>query len=124
MNNIATYNQLIIGAGFSGLCAAIKLKEAGENNFLILERNDNLGGTWYDNHYPGAACDIESHLYSYSFEPNPNRSMQFSPQEEILKYMEHCAKKYELLPHIQFNSNITRAIFDDNNGIWQVETEA
>ena len=80
-----TYDQLIIGSGFAGLCAAIKLKEAGENNFLILERNDWLGGTWYDNHYPGAACDVESHLYSYSFEPNPNWSRQFSPQQEIFK---------------------------------------
>jgi cation diffusion facilitator CzcD-associated flavoprotein CzcO len=124
MNNTTTYSQLIIGSGFAGLCAAIKLKEAGENNFLILERNDNLGGTWYDNHYPGATCDVESHLYSYSFEPNPRWSMQFSPQEEILGYMEHCAKKYGLLPHLRLNSNITRAVFDDKNGTWNVETEA
>jgi cation diffusion facilitator CzcD-associated flavoprotein CzcO len=124
MNNTTAYSQLIIGSGFAGLCAAIKLKEAGENNFLILERNDNLGGTWYDNHYPGATCDVESHLYSYSFEPNPRWSMQFSPQEEILGYMEHCAKKYGLLPHLRLNSNITRAVFDDKSGTWNVETEA
>lgn len=120
MNN--TYNQIIIGAGFAGLCAAIKLKALGENNFAVLERNDHLGGTWYDNHYPGAACDVESHLYSYSFEPNPNWSRQFSPQEEILKYMEHCAAKYDLTKHFQFNTNISQAIFDEISGTWNVET--
>ncbi len=121
MNTI--YDQLIIGAGFSGLCAAIQLKKNGENNFLILERNDHLGGTWYSNHYPGAACDVESHLYSFSFEPNPNWSRQFSPQQEILKYMEHCAEKYELQNHFRFGANITNAIFDEANGKWNVETE-
>ena len=117
-----TYDQLIIGAGFAGLCTAIKLKEQRENNFLILERNNQLGGTWYDNHYPGAACDVESHLYSYSFEPNPNWSRQFSPQQEILKYMEHCAAKYNLTKHFQFNTNINNATFDEATGTWKVET--
>src|SRR5690349_2793217 len=101
MNN-GTYDQLIIGSGFSGLCAAIRLKEQNEHNFLILERDDHLGGTWYDNHYPGAACDVESHLYSYSFEPNPDWTRNFSPQEEILRYMERCADKYDVRKHIMF----------------------
>ena len=83
--NTNQYEQIIVGAGFAGLCMGIKLKEAGMNNFIILERNDHLGGTWYDNAYPGAACDVESHLYSYSFEPNPDWSRQFGPQAEILK---------------------------------------
>jgi cation diffusion facilitator CzcD-associated flavoprotein CzcO len=115
-----TYNQLIIGSGFSGLCAAIKLKEQGEHNFIILERNDWLGGTWYDNHYPGAACDVESHLYSFSFEPNPNWSRQFSPQQEILKYMEHCAAKYDLNKHLQYNTTVTQAFFNEKEGTWTV----
>ncbi|MCX6200128.1 MAG: NAD(P)/FAD-dependent oxidoreductase [Bacteroidetes bacterium] len=118
-----TYDQIIIGAGFAGLCSAIQLKKNGENNFLILERNKHLGGTWYNNHYPGAACDVESHLYSFSFEPNPNWSREFSPQQEILNYMEHCAAKYELQNHFRFGVNITNAIFDEANGIWNVETE-
>ncbi len=118
----STYDQIIIGAGFAGLCAAINLKKAGENNFVILERNDSIGGTWYDNHYPGAACDVESHLYSYSFEPNPHWSRQFGPQEEILKYMEHCAEKYDLQKHVQLNTNVTRAIFDETSGTWTVST--
>lgn len=121
MNN--TYDQLIIGSGFAGLCAAIKLKEQGENNFVILERNDWLGGTWYDNHYPGAACDVESHLYSFSFEPNPNWSRQFSPQQEILKYMEHCAEKYDLYKHLQYNTTVTQATFDEAKGIWNVSAD-
>ncbi len=120
---INTYDQLIIGSGFAGLCAAIKLKEQGENNFVILERNDWLGGTWYDNHYPGAACDVESHLYSFSFEPNPNWSRQFSPQQEILKYMEHCAEKYDLYKHLQYNTTVTQATFDEAKGIWNVSAE-
>ncbi len=118
-----TYDQIIIGAGFAGLCSTIQLKKNGENNFLILERNKHLGGTWYDNHYPGAACDVESHLYSFSFEPNPNWSREFSPQQEILKYMEHCAAKYELQNHFRFGANIVNAIFDEANGIWNIETE-
>ncbi len=120
MNN--PFNQLIIGSGFAGLCAAIKLKEQGENNFVILERNDRLGGTWYDNHYPGAACDVESHLYSYSFEPNANWSRQFGPQQEILQYMEHCADKYDVKKHIEFGAAVVSAVFDEAGCIWTVET--
>jgi cation diffusion facilitator CzcD-associated flavoprotein CzcO len=101
----------------------IKLKEAGMNNFIILERNDHLGGTWYDNAYPGAACDVESHLYSYSFEPNPDWSRQFGPQGEILKYMEHCAEKYELTPYIRLNTNIAKSVYDEKTGLWTVTAE-
>src|SRR5271156_65661 len=81
---------LIIGAGFAGLGMAIRLKQAGIDDFTILEGAERLGGTWRDNTYPGIACDIPSHLYSYSFEPNPNWSRLFAPQEEILAYLEHC----------------------------------
>jgi len=118
--NTHPYEQIIVGAGFSGLCMGIKLKEAGMNDFVILERRHHLGGTWYDNSYPGAACDVESHLYSYSFAPNPDWSRQFSPQEEILHYMEHCAEKYKLTPHIRLNMNITKAVFDEKEGMWSV----
>src|ERR1700685_3493231 len=74
---------LIIGAGFAGLGMGIRLKQAGIDDFTILERGDRVGGTWRDNTYPGIACDIPSHLYSYSFEPNPNWTRFFAPQEEI-----------------------------------------
>ena len=115
-----TFDQLIIGAGFAGICMAIQLKKAGFNNFLIVERNAHLGGTWYDNNYPGAACDVESHLYSYSFEQNPNWSRQFGPQAEILQYMEHCAEKYGITPYIQFNTTVTNAAFDEQAGVWKI----
>ena len=113
---------IIIGAGFSGLCMAIKLRQAGIDDFIILERNTHFGGTWYDNSYPGAACDVESHLYSFSFEPNPNWSRQFSPQQEILSYIEHCVAKYNLAPHIQFHNTVLSAVFDEQSGIWTVTT--
>ena len=119
MNN-TKFDQLIIGAGFAGICAAIKLKEAGFNNFIIVERANHLGGTWRDNNYPGAACDVESHLYSYSFEQNPNWSRQFGPQQEILNYMDHCAEKYGINPHIQLNTSVEKAVFDEQQGQWFV----
>ncbi|MBS1614012.1 MAG: NAD(P)/FAD-dependent oxidoreductase [Bacteroidetes bacterium] len=114
------YDYVIIGAGFAGMCMAIKLKQAGFHNFVILERNKQLGGTWYDNHYPGAACDVQSHLYSFSFEPNANWSRMFGPQQEILQYMEHCATKYELRQHFQFNTTVTSATFNDTTNTWTV----
>ena len=115
---------VIIGAGFGGLCMAIKLRQAGINDFIILERNKHIGGTWYDNTYPGAACDVESHLYSFSFEPNPNWSRQFSPQQEILQYIEYCVAKYDLAAHILYNCNVSKAVFDEQSGTWTVTTTA
>jgi cation diffusion facilitator CzcD-associated flavoprotein CzcO len=117
------FEQIIIGAGFAGICMAIKLKEAGMQNFIVLERNSNLGGTWYDNTYPGAACDVQSHLYSYSFELNPNWSMEFSPQQEILNYLEFCAEKYGVKPFLRFNQTVVSARFDEGNSLWQVDTK-
>ena len=78
---------LIIGAGFAGLCMAIRLKQAGYHQFVILEKNVDLGGTWRDNKYPGCACDVPSHMYSFSFELNPDWSRMFAPQPEIWEYM-------------------------------------
>src|SRR5437899_153003 len=95
---------LIIGTGFAGLGMAIRLKQAGIDDFTILEHADSVGGVWRDNHYPGVACDVESHLYSFSFEPNPSWSRQFAPRAEILAYLDHCATKYGVRPHIRFNS--------------------
>jgi cation diffusion facilitator CzcD-associated flavoprotein CzcO len=113
---------LIIGAGFAGLGMAIRLKQAGIDDFTILERSDRVGGTWRDNTYPGIACDIPSHLYSYSFEPNPNWSRFFAPQEEILAYLEHCATKYGIRPHIHFGTAAMGASFDERTGLWTVQT--
>ena len=117
-----TNDVLIIGTGFAGLGMGIRLKQAGFHDFAILEQADAIGGTWRDNHYPGAACDVPSYLYSFSFEPNPRWSRSFGAQGEILAYMNHCADKYGLRPHIQLNTEITRAAFDERAGIWEVRT--
>ena len=84
---------VIIGSGFAGLCMAIRLKQAGYDDFVILEKNDDLGGTWRDNTYPGCACDVPSHMYSFSFELNPDWSRMFAPQQEIWEYLRRCARQ-------------------------------
>lgn len=114
---------VIVGAGFSGLCAGIQLRKAGIENFVILEKTDGVGGTWRANTYPGAACDIPSHLYSYSFEPNPSWSRAYGGQPEILAYLERCATKYGLRPHLHVNTCVTSARFDDARGTWTVTTD-
>ncbi|MDQ3368505.1 MAG: NAD(P)/FAD-dependent oxidoreductase [Myxococcota bacterium] len=113
---------VIVGAGFSGLGAGIALKRAGIHNFVILEKADGVGGTWRDNTYPGAACDIPSHLYSYSFEPNPAWSRSYGGQPEILAYLEHCATKYGLREHLQFGAHVSRAEYDEASATWTVHT--
>lgn len=115
---------LIVGTGFSGLGMAIQLKQAGFEDFTILERAGDVGGTWRDNSYPGCACDVQSHLYSYSFEPNPNWSRMFAPQPEIKAYLQHCARKYGLLPHIRYNAELVRAEYDEKDALWNVTTRA
>ena len=113
---------LIIGAGFSGIAAAIKLRKAGIDDFIIAEKTDGISGTWYDNIYPGAACDIPSHLYSYSFAPNPNWSRRFSPSHEIRKYVEDIVETYDLHKHIKAHTEIVSARFDENLALWSVKT--
>ena len=113
---------LIIGSGFAGLCMAIKLREQGIEDFQILERGDDVGGTWRDNHYPGCACDVQSHLYSFSFEPNPEWTRMFARQPEIKAYLEKCAAKYDLRRHIVFGANVQTARYDDVSATWTVKT--
>jgi cation diffusion facilitator CzcD-associated flavoprotein CzcO len=115
---------VIVGAGFAGLGMGIRLKQAGIDDFTILERADRLGGTWRDNTYPGITCDIPSFLYSYSFEPNPRWSRFFGPQEEILAYLEHCADKFDVRRHIRFGTAVTDASFDERTGLWTVRPSA
>lgn len=109
---------IILGAGFGGVCAAIKLREQGIDNIQVYEKAAGIGGTWWHNTYPGAACDIASHLYCYSFEPNPNWSRKFSPQPEIQAYIEHCAEKYDVKRHIQLNSAVEEFHFDNDRKLW------
>jgi len=110
----------IIGSGFSGLGMAIKLKQTGEHDFVVFEKEGGVGGTWRVNHYPGCACDVPSHLYSFSFAPNPTWSRMFSPQPEIKKYLEHCADKFKLMPHIRLNNAVTGARWDEINALWHI----
>ncbi|MFB9355380.1 flavin-containing monooxygenase [Sneathiella chinensis] len=112
---------LIIGSGFSGIGMAIKLQEEGMTDFLILEKTDGIGGTWYKNTYPGAACDVPSHFYCFSFAPNPDWSRIYSPQPEIQAYMERCADQYGITPRIRFNSPVDLITFDDDTALWTVE---
>jgi cation diffusion facilitator CzcD-associated flavoprotein CzcO len=114
----------VVGTGFSGLATAILLKQAGISSFVLLEKAGEVGGTWRENTYPGAACDVPSHLYSFSFEPNPGWSHVFSPQPEILEYLRHCARKYELLPYIRFHTEVVGAEFDEERGVWRVRTKS
>jgi cation diffusion facilitator CzcD-associated flavoprotein CzcO len=114
------HEVLIIGTGFAGLCMAIQLKKAGLNDFVMLEKEADLGGTWYVNTYPGCACDVPSHMYSFSFEPNPNWSREFASQPEILTYIRHCADKYALRPRVRFNSQAVGARFDEVANLWRV----
>lgn len=114
----------VVGTGFSGLATAIVLKQAGISCFVLLEKAGEVGGTWRENTYPGAACDVPSHLYSYSFEPNPAWTHTYSPQPEILEYLRHCARKYELLPHIRFHTRVLGAEFDEARGVWRVHTDS
>ena len=113
---------LIIGSGFAGLGAAIRLAKAGRDDYLVVERGSEVGGTWRDNTYPGAACDVPSHLYSYSFELNPNWSRSFSPQPEIQQYLRDTARKYGTLDHHLFDTEVTRAHWDEDREQWLVDT--
>lgn len=108
----------IIGAGPGGLCMGIKLREAGLHDFVILEKARGLGGTWYHNRYPGCACDIPSHLYSYSFEVKSDWSRPYAPQPEILEYLEQCADKYDVRKHCRFECEVEKATWDDDGSSW------
>jgi cation diffusion facilitator CzcD-associated flavoprotein CzcO len=110
----------VIGAGFAGIGAGIKLKQEGIESFKIFERSNDVGGTWRDNNYPGCACDIPSNLYSYSFEPNPEWSRAFSPHNEIHDYLKHCVSKYNITAYIQFSTEIQKIFFDVPNGHWVI----
>ncbi|MDQ2587406.1 flavin-containing monooxygenase [Saccharothrix yanglingensis] len=113
---------LVIGTGFSGLGMAIELKRSGERDFVVLEKASDLGGTWRDNSYPGCACDVPSHMYSFSFELNPRWSRMFAKQPEIRDYLHRVAEKYRLREHIRFDSEVAGARWDEDAKVWHVST--
>lgn len=112
----------IIGAGFGGIGVGIALRRKGIEDFVIFEGEPGVGGSWRTNTYPGCACDVPSHLYSYSFEPNPNWNETFSAQADIQRYIEHCADRYDIKRHVRFNTRVTAATFDEAEGVWKVST--
>jgi cation diffusion facilitator CzcD-associated flavoprotein CzcO len=120
---VESADVLIAGTGFAGLCAAIKLQESGNRSFLMLEKAQEYGGTWRDNIYPGCACDIPSHLYAFSFEPNANWSRMFPTQQEILGYLRGVAQKHDLQGRTRFGATIREAAWDEAAQQWCVRTE-
>jgi cation diffusion facilitator CzcD-associated flavoprotein CzcO len=112
----------IIGAGVSGIVAAAKVRELGIHDFVIYEKADEIGGTWRENTYPGIACDVPSHVYSFSFAPNPHWSRKFSPGSEIKNYLEDVARKFDITPQIRFAQEVTKLEFLNNE--WHIETSS
>src|SRR4051794_28903613 len=112
----------IIGAGFGGLGTAIRLRRQGDDDFLIFERAADVGGTWWANTYPGCQCDIPSHLYSFSFAPNPNWSRTYPKQPELRDYLRSTAERFGVYDRVRFNCPVTAADWDDAAGVWRLET--
>src|SRR4051812_36139242 len=114
----------IVGSGFSGLAMARALKVAGREDFVVLERAHDVGGTWRDNSYPGCACDVPSHLYSLSFAPNPEWSSTFSPQQEIQAYLRKAADEHGLRDHVRFGCELEDARWDAEAARWRITTSS
>ncbi|MGO9321610.1 MAG: flavin-containing monooxygenase [Solirubrobacteraceae bacterium] len=124
MSRIPHQRIAIVGSGFSGLGMAIRLKQEGMHDFVVLERAEELGGTWRENTYPGCACDVPSNLYSFSFAPNPDWSQTFSPQPEIWEYMRRVSREHGVDPHIRYGHEVTAARWDAQRELWRIETSA
>ena len=114
----------IVGGGFGGVGAAVLLVRAGYPDVTIFERGDRVGGVWAHNTYPGAACDVPSHLYEFSFEPNPRWSRRYAPQAEIQEYMEAVARRHGVLDRVRTNAEVTHAQWDEQRAKWQLQTTA
>ena len=115
------FDAAIVGAGFGGIGAAIQLNRLGYDNIVILEREDDLGGTWHVNHYPGLTVDVPSTTYSYWFEPNPYWSRLYAPGAELKRYANHVADKYNVRRHMRFNTTVEGARWDDDAQVWRIE---
>jgi cation diffusion facilitator CzcD-associated flavoprotein CzcO len=119
---VTSTDVLIIGSGFSGMGMAINLRASGREDFLVLEKAQEVGGTWRDNTYPGCACDIPSHMYSFSYAQNPGWTRRYSHQPEIYEYLRRVADDFELREKIHFGTEMTRACWDDGEQVWRVDT--
>lgn len=121
-SSIKHVHVAILGAGFSGLGMAIQLKKHGQHDFIVIEQATDIGGTWRDNTYPGCACDVPSHLYSFSFALNPDWSRSYSSQREIWLYLRRCARRFGILPHIRWNNQLLDATWNDDEQRWHITT--
>ena len=115
------HESIVIGAGFGGICMGVALRRAGVENFLILEKSADLGGVWRDNTYPGAACDVPSHLYSFSFAPKPDWSHTYARQDEIHAYLRDCARRFDIDRHIRCQAAVDSARWIEARALWEVE---
>ena len=113
----------VIGAGPGGICVGIKLKAAGYDDFVIIEKSAGVGGTWYNTRYPGLTCDVKSYIYDFTFEPNPHWSGHYAGQPEILDYMDRVETQYGLRPHLKLNTKITAAHWSDETAAWRLTTD-
>ena len=116
----AVTRVVIIGSGFGGLAAAVRLKQAGVTDLVVFEKSSDVGGVWRENTYPGAACDVPSHLYSLSFAPKADWSRRFAPQGEIHQYLRDVARDFDVLRHIRFGTEVLAAAFDEDTGTWRL----
>ncbi|MGI5347071.1 flavin-containing monooxygenase [Streptomyces sp. CA-250714] len=116
---VPEYEVLVIGAGFSGIGTAIGLRRAGIDNFAVLEEQDDVGGSWHANRYPGIAVDITAFSYSFAFEPYPAWSRTFPPGAELKAYADHCVRKYGLRRHLRLNARVVRAEYDEVGHLWR-----
>ncbi len=119
-NREETLDIAIIGTGFSGLGMAIRLRQTGNQDFAVFEKASSVGGTWRDNHYPGCACDVQSHVYSFSFAPNPRWTRMFAPQPEIRAYMEDCVQRFNVGSHLRFDHELVNATYDETAHRWHL----
>jgi cation diffusion facilitator CzcD-associated flavoprotein CzcO len=117
-----TTDVLIIGSGFSGIGMAINLRRSGREDFVIIDKADEVGGTWRENTYPGCACDVPSHMYSFSYALNPDWTRSYSQQPEIWDYLRRVADDFELRPKIHFGTEMTSARWDESDQVWRVST--
>src|SRR5258707_3048041 len=116
------FRVAILGTGFAGLGMAMRLKQRGYSDFVVLEKATDAGGTWRDNTYPGCACDVQSHLYSFSFALNPRWSRMYSPQQEIWDYLRDCTERFGVRSHIQWNSEVLDACWNEDEQRWHITT--
>ncbi len=121
-NTVRHVEVAIAGAGFGGLAMAIQLQKHGMNDYLILEKKGEVGGAWRDNHYPGAACDVQSHMYSFSFETKSDWSKRYAPWHEIQQYILDTVQKHNLREKILFNQEVDSAVFNEGIGKWVIKT--